>query len=128
MIAYQFFRVLAVDAVDVVISRVVKQQVIAHTTADEAFLDAGKGIHGAINVEQPAVVGIEVAAYLRMDAGGPFAPVTDGKVLAMHAIHVGAGTAQVAEITLETGHVDDFPHLVQNAAFAACGDKFPLMG
>ena len=42
-----------------------------------------------VDVEQGGVVGVEVLAYVGMDAGGTFALVTQVEVLAVHGDHRG---------------------------------------
>ena len=90
---------------------VVEQEVVAHAAADEAFLDAGQGIDGAVDVDEARVVGVEVGTDLGMDAAGPLAALTGGEVAAVHAVHVGRGAAEVAEVAFEVGHLDDLPYL-----------------
>ena len=45
-----------------------QEQVVAHTTANETFLDAGQGVDSAIYLKQFRVVGIQIRTNLRMDA------------------------------------------------------------
>ena len=42
------------------------------------------------------MIGVEVLAYVGMDAGWSFALVADAEVFSVHGIHVGAGTSEVA--------------------------------
>ena len=57
------------------------------------------------------MVGVEVGTDLRMDAAGALATFAGIEVSAVHAVHVGRGSAEVAEIALEIGHLDDLLHL-----------------
>ncbi len=66
----------------------VEQQVIAHTAADERLLDARQGVDGMIDVEQRPVVGVQVGAYLGMDARGALALLAEPGC-AVHAVHIG---------------------------------------
>ena len=89
----------------------VQQQVVAHTTADEALLNAGKGIDGMVDIEQLGVVGIEVGAYLRMDTAGALALLAGIEVATVHTVHVGRRTSEIAEIAFEVRHLDNLLHL-----------------
>lgn len=81
-----------------------------------------------VDVEQGAVVGIQVGTHLGMDARGPFALAAQLLVSALHAVHVGAGSAQVAQVALEVGQLHDSLHLTQDAFLATAHDEFALMG
>ena len=72
-----------------------------------------------IDVEQSGVVGVEVLANLRMDARGTFALVAKIEVLAMHGIHVGRGSTEVAEVALEIRQLGDGFDFAEDALFAA---------
>lgn len=56
-----------------------------------------------VDVEQGGMVGVEVGAHLRMDARRAFAFVANVEVLAVHGVHIGGRTAQVAQIAFEVG-------------------------
>ena len=66
-----------------------EQQVIAHTAPDKTFLDPWQAIHSRIQLQEGGVVGIQVLADRRSDAGGLLALGTDAAVPSLHAIHVG---------------------------------------
>ena len=72
-----------------------------------------------VDVEQGGVVGVEVLAYVGMDAGGTFALVTQVEVLAVHGVHVGRGTTEVTEVTFEVGQLGDGLDLLEDALLAA---------
>ena len=90
---------------------VMQDEVVAHTTADKAFLDTRQRIDGAIDVEQRTVVGVKVRTYLRMDATGSLALLASLDVAPFHAVHVGRGSTEVGEIATEIGHLGDLLHL-----------------
>ena len=106
----------------------VQEEVVTHTTADEAALDTREGIDSAVDVEQLGMTGVEVRADLRMDAAGTSALLTGILVAPVHAVHVGRGSAEVGEVAFEVGHLDDLLHLFQNALLRAAGDELTLMG
>ena len=81
-----------------------------------------------IDVEQLAVVGVEVRTDLRLDATGTTAFLTGILVASRHAVHVGRGAAEVGEIAFEVGHLHDLFHLSENALLGTAGDKLTLMG
>jgi len=107
----EFACVLAGSLVGSVVLAVIKQQVVAHAAAYEALLDAGQGIDSVVDVEQSGVAGVEVRTDLRMYAAGSPALLAGVDVAAMHAVHIGRRSAEVAEVALEVGHVDDLFHL-----------------
>ena len=88
--------VLASRLVALLVLAFVQEKVVSHTTSDEALLDARKCIHGMVDFEQLAVVGVEVRTDLWVHAGRTLAVLACLLVLAAHAIHVGRRTAQVA--------------------------------
>lgn len=124
----EFFGVLAVDAVGVWVARVVEQEVVADAGADETLFDAREGIDGMVDVEELGVVGVEVAADVGIDAGGTFALVAKVEVAAVHGIHVGRGSAEVAEVAFEVGQLGDGLDFAEDAFFASRGDELALMG
>ena len=105
-----------------------QEKVVSHAAADEALLDTGEGINGAVDVENRTVVGIEVGAHRWRDARRPFAAGAERLVFPVHHIHVGRRSAEVREVALEIGHGNDLLHLAQDALFRAAHDEFPLMG
>ena len=64
----QFAGILACSLIDGFVLAVVQYQVVAHATAYEALLDAGQGIYGMVDVQQWAVVSVQVGTDGRMDA------------------------------------------------------------
>ena len=87
--ADEFAGILQGGAVDGLVFATVEQQVVAHATTDETLLDAWQGINGMIDVEQLAVVGVEVGTDLRMDATGALALLAGVLIASAHAVHIG---------------------------------------
>ena len=85
VVRHQFFDVLG--AFD--------RQVVAHTRADEDFLDALERSGAAVHLDQRRVVGVEVRADARVNAGGLAAGRFNLSRLAADAVHVGGRAAQV---------------------------------
>ncbi len=46
----------------------------------------------------------------------------------MHSVHVGRWAAQIAQVSFEIRHLDDFLHLLQNAFLASANHEFALVG
>ena len=124
----EFARILAGTLVHLRILALVEQQVVAHTTSDERLLDARQGVHGVVDVEQGPVVGVQVGAYLGMDARGALALLAQFLVGAVHAIHVGTRSAQITQIALEVGQLHDGLHFLQDAFLASAYDELALVG
>ena len=125
---YQFVRVLACSLVDGSIRTFVQQQVVAHAAADERTLDARQGINGMVDVEQRTVVGVQVGAYLRVDARGALALHAAVLVASLHTVHVGTGSSQVAQVAFEVGQLHHGLHFAQDALFGAADDELALVG
>lgn len=85
----------------------VQQQVVSYPTADEALLDTGQGIYGMVDVQQRTMVGIQVRAYLRVDARRALAALAEGLVFSVHAVHVGRRSTQVTQVAFEIRHFRD---------------------
>ena len=68
---YQFLIVTAVDGIYLWVSADVHRQVVAHTAPDETFLYSGDCVGSLLDVEQRAVVVVEVGTWTGMQAGGP---------------------------------------------------------
>ena len=124
----EFAGVFAGALVHLRILALMEQEVVAHSAADERLLDTGQGIDGVVDVEQRAVVGVQVGAHLGMDARRPLALLAQVEVGALHAIHVGTGAAQVAQVALEVGQLHDGLHFAQDALLATAHDELSLMG
>ena len=92
------------------------------------MLDAWEGIDGTVDVEELGVVGIEVRTDLRMDAAGTSAFLTGVLIAASHTVHICRGASEVGEIAFEVRHLDDLPHLAEDALLRAAGDELALMG
>jgi hypothetical protein len=103
-------------------------QVVAQPRADEHLLDAGDRPRLAVELDQGAVVGAEVLADAREDAGQAPARGLDLRVLAGHAVHVGGGAAQVGDGAGEAGRaVADLLDLLEDGGFRAALDDAPLV-
>ena len=85
----EFARVGLGSLVGVFVLAAMEQQVVAYATAYEAFLDAGQCIDGPVDVKQARMVGVQVRAYLRVDAAGSAAFLAGAQVTAVHAVHIG---------------------------------------
>ena len=80
-----------------------------------------------IDLQQLAVVGVQVRTNLRVHARWALAHLARLLVLAMHTVHVGRRTAQVAQIALEIRHFYDFLHLSQDAFLASANHELALV-
>ena len=119
MLHNQFTGVFSIGSVYLFVASVVQQQIVAHTATNKTLLDAREGIHRAVDVEQLTMVCIQIFAHIRMNAGRAFALMTDVEVFAMHGIHVGTGSSQIAQIPLEIRHLNDGIHFFQNTFLTA---------
>ena len=128
MLGYQFAGILGSAAVHVRVFAFILQQVITYTASDETVLYARQSIYRMIDVEQWTVVCIQVRAYFGMDARWALAAPAFSLVPSLHGIHIGAGTAQVAQISFEVGHPGDGFHLAEDTILASADDEFPLVG
>ena len=124
----QFAGILPGHLVEFLVLVLVQNQIVAHATADETLLDAWQGIDCSVDLQQFAVVNVEVRADLRVHARWSLAVFACLEVSAMHTVHIGRWTAQVTQITLEVGHLDDFLDFLQNTFLAAAHHKLALMG
>ena len=68
MVDNQLFCIFLIYGIDTFIACVVEDEVVANSAADEAFLHAGENVHAPVDIEQGAVVGVQILAHLRMDA------------------------------------------------------------
>ena len=127
VLGYQLAGIFTGGTVDGGVLAFVKQEVVAHTATDEALLDARKRIDGVIDVEQRAMVGVQVGAYLGVDARGALALAAFVRVIALHGIHIGTRSSKVGEIALEVGHLGDGLHFFQDAFLASAHDELALM-
>ena len=114
MEAYELLVELGIDLVDGGIAGAVHREVVAHTAANERLLDLGQGVDGVVDVEQGAVVGVEVGARLGVQARGACAALAAIQVDAVHAIHVGAGASEVGDVALEVVHLRHLLHLAHD--------------
>lgn len=109
--ADKFPSILACSLVGIIVRAMVEQQVIAHTTSDEALLDARDTVYSMIDVEQTSMAGVKVGTDGRMDATGPTALLAGSLVASSHTVHIGRGPSEVGEVTLEVGHGHHLSHL-----------------
>ena len=124
----QFARVFSSRLIHLFVLALMQQKVVTHTTTNETLLDSRQSIYSMINLQKLAVVGIEVRTNLRVYTRRALAHFAGFLILAVHSVHVGRRTAQIAQIALEIRHLDDFLHLLQNALLAAANHEFTLMG
>ena len=125
---YEFLRVLPCGLVEGFVGVAVQEQVVAHAAPDEGLPDAGQLAHGVVDVEQRAVVTVEVGAHGRVYARWLGASAAQLGVAAAHAVHVGRRPAQIRQVSLETGQCGYLPNLVEDGFLAARHDVFALMG
>ena len=104
------------------------EEVVADAAADKGLFDAFHGPYLGIEVEQRAVVVVQIGALLRMQTRGPAAFAAQLAVAAAHAVHVGRGRPHVGQIALEPRHLRHPLHLGQYRAFAARVDELALVG
>lgn len=127
MEANQFLIVLPIHLVHFLIAGFVHGEVVAHTAADKRLFHLRHCIYGVVDVEQGTVVGVQIAAWLRVQTRWASAALASLQVFAVHTIHVGARSAQVADISLEIVHRHHLFHLAHNALLASRRDEFALM-
>ena len=127
MLGNEFTGVFLGSLVDDWVLAFVKQQVVAHTTADETLLDTWKGIDCMIDIEQRTVVGVQVRAYLGIDTRRTLALAALVLVGTPHGIHIGTRSAEVGEIAFEIGHLGDGLDFLQDAFLASAHDELALM-
>ena len=110
------------------VARVFDGQVVAHARGDEHLLDAGDGARLAVEFDEGGVVGDEVLADLRIDAGGLAAGCLDVARLAGDAVHVGGGAAEVGDDAGEAGEaVAEGGDLAEDGGLGAVLDDAPLV-
>ena len=127
MIAYQFARIFLRRPVGFLVLSPMQQQVVAHTTSNKTLFDVWQSIHGPIHLKQFRVIGVEIGAYLRMNATRSLAFLACLMIASVHAVHICRRAAEVAQVTLEIGHLRNFLYLAQHAFAGAAHDEFALM-
>ena len=127
MEANQFLIVLAIHLVHLLVAGFVHRKVVAHAAADKRLFHLRHRIHGVVDVEQGAVVGVQIAAWLGVQTRWASAALAPLQVFAVHTIHIGARSAQVADISLEIVHRHHLLHLAHDAFLASRRDEFALM-
>ena len=65
------------------------------------MLDAGKCGYLIVEVDKRTMVGLEVFTYSGLDAAISWTLLTKRLVLSRHAVHIGRGTAEVGDDTIE---------------------------
>src|SRR5690606_30222088 len=102
---------------------VLECQVIAQSGGDGHALDAGDAARLAVELGGVLVVGLQMLADRGVYARQTTAALLDGFGLAVQAIHVGGGAAEVGDGTGETWHlVADAFDLAQDGLFGAALD------
>lgn len=114
--------------VGLLVLTLIEQEVVTHTTADEALLHARQRVDGMIDVEQAGEIRVKVGTDLWVDARRPLAVLTGFLVAPTHAIHVGRRTTEIRDIAFEAIHGDDLTSLAEDARLRATGDELALMG
>ena len=124
----KFTGVLTCSSIPLLFLALVQKQVVAHATTYETLLNARKSVYRMIDFKQRSVVGYEIRTNLRIDARGTFAHSTSLRVLAVHSIHIGRGSAKVGQIALEVGHFYHLLHLFYDALLRTASYELALMG
>lgn len=117
MIGNQLFVITAVGLVDCAVAGVVHRQVIADAAADKGLLDPADSVGGVIDVEQRAVVGVEILARDGMETRRTETAGADAAVDAAHAVHIRRRAAKVADIALEIRHSGHLLYFAQYRFF-----------
>jgi len=103
-------------------------EVVAYAAADEGFFDIGQMVDGAVDIEQGCEVLVEVGTDGRLEAAGAGALLAETGVLAMHGVHIGGGSTEVAKVTFPVGEVFEAGDLSYDVVFGAGGNLFTLVG
>ena len=127
MIAYQFARIFLRRPVGFLVLSPMQQQVVADTTSNKTLFDIWQSIHSPIHLKQLRVIGVEIGAYLRMNATRALALFACLMVASVHTVHICRRTAKIAEIAFESRHLSHLLNLAQYALLGAARDEFPLM-
>ena len=127
MIAYQFARIFLRRPVGFLVLSPMQQQVVAHTTSNKTLFDIWQSINSPIHLKQFRVIGVEIGAYLRMNATRALAFLACLMIASVHAVHICRRTAKIAEIAFESRHLSHLLYLAQYALLGAARDEFPLM-
>ena len=106
---------------------VLQHIVIPHAAADEHLLDAGDPPHPLQKLCILAVVGVQILAGLRRQAGLALAHAVLLLLTAGGMAEVGAGAAHIVDVALEPGIVGQQLRLRKHRLDAAGGDHPPLM-
>ncbi len=128
MTAYQFAGIVLCRLVRIGVVAAVQQEIVAHTAADEALPDARLAVDGFIDLEQRAVIGVEVGTDGRVNTRRAFAFRTYRQVLSPHGIHVGRGSSHIAQVAFEVVHAGNLSYLAEDALLAAARNELALMG
>lgn len=95
------------------------KEVATYAAADIDMLDAGNGGDLFVEVDEGTMVGLEVFTYSGLDAAIAWAFLTEGLVLARHAIHIGRRAAEVGDDTIEVLPLGENLYLFENRLFGA---------
>ena len=127
MLAYKFASVLSSGSIRLLILALVQEQIVAHTTTNEALLNARQRVYRMIYFEQWRMIGYKIWTYLRIYARRTLAHGAGLRILAVHTIHVGRRPAEVGQIPLKVGHFHYLLHFAKHTLLRTTGNKFALM-
>ena len=74
------------------------------------------------------MAGIQIITNNRMDAGWAHTSVADGLHLAFHVVHIGTGSAKVADVSFKVIHLGDQIHFLHDGLLGTAGNELALMG
>lgn len=104
------------------------EEVAADATTDVDMLDTREGGDLLVEVDKRTVVGQEVFTYCGLDAAVAGAFLTECLILACHAVHVGGGTAEVGDDTIEVVAQCESLYFFDNRLLGTRGYLLALMG
>ena len=110
----QFLQISSVRLVYFGIAVFCKCKVVAHTAADERFLDSWQTVDGMVYLKQTLVVVVEIFARGRVQTRRALAFLANVKVVAVHVVHVCRWPAKVGDVTFEVRHLCNHFSLVDN--------------
>ena len=104
------------------------EEVAADATTDVDMLDTREGGDLLVEVDKRTVVGQEVFTYCGLDAAVAGAFLTECLILSCHAVHVGGGTAEVGDDTIEVVAQCESLYFFDNRLLGTRGYLLALMG
>ena len=105
----------------------VHSQIVTNSAANKRLFDFGHLVHGVIDVEQGAVVIIEIVAWFGVQTRRTDTFFAALEVETVHTVHIGRRTAKVGDIALKIGHLSHLFHLAKYRFFASASYEFALM-